>query len=383
MLEFGLELRVLLPEVGAHLVGALVLGDERHHLLKGGYLVFGRLGLAEALLGVQVGRCQVRWHLFLGSGPLPVQTMILARHGALINMRTSVLTRTKAGTLTVLLLVLVAAGCDWYGQDDVALRALPYPYAAGVALDGGDEPRCLAEHGVSFAYGGEEVRTTGQDAACSLVDRGRQLWESLAFLRSEREWRARSFFANRLFEPGTPDGGGATYTYKIYAGSVSHLPSHMPPGVAAQVAEAMVYELTAKGAVMVMRGSTDESGPFASVVDHMRREHGKGRVYFVERDRLLAYGFVRRFLDWEAVRADDGVTIRVHAVDDGLAEPWVPTLRELEGITFYTPEPERTRVFVAGEMLQGLVVNPADQTRRGSVTIRSAPSQTSPIDTSP
>ncbi|MFH1865594.1 MAG: hypothetical protein ABIK85_06900 [Candidatus Eisenbacteria bacterium] len=282
-----------------------------------------------------------------------------------------------------LMLVLFVAGCDWYGHDEVALRPLPYPYDAGVAVDSGGEPDCLAEHGVRFVYGGEEVRTAGQDAACSLVDRGRQLWESLVFLYSGREWRARSFFANRLFEPRTSDDGVTSYEYKRYAGSISRLPSRMPSDAAARVAEALAYELRAKGGVMIVAGPrADRAGPFASAVAHIRLEHERGRVYYGERDRLLAYGFVRRYLDWDAVRTDDGVTIRVRAVSDGLVEPWVPTLKELEGITFYTPDPGRTRVFVAGEMLQDVTVNPPDWTRRESVTIRPAPTQPTPIDTS-
>lgn len=289
---------------------------------------------------------------------------------------------SAARTILIVTLALFVSGCDWYGQDEIALRALPYPYNAGVAVDSEDEPRCLAERGIRFVYAGEEVRTAGQDAACSLIDRGRQFWESLTFLYDNREWRAGSFFANRLFEPRTPDGGATAYAYKRYAGSLSHLPSQMPPDVATQVAETVAYELKAKSGVMVVGGPADPVGPFVYVVAHMRQEHEQGRVYHVERDRLLAYCFVRRYLVWEAVRTDDGVTIRVHAVDDGLTEPWVPALGELSGITFYTPDPERTRVFVAGEMLEDLAVNPPDRTRRGSVTIRSAPDQPTPIDTS-
>lgn len=282
----------------------------------------------------------------------------------------------------ILALAFVVTGCDWYGHDDVALRELPYPYSAGVAIDSEGEPRCLAERGVTFVYAGEEVRTTGQDAACSLVDRGKQLWESLMFLYSEREWRAGSFLANRLFEPRTTDGGTTAYAYKRYAGSISNLPDRTPSDVAAQIAEAVTYELSAKCGVMVLCAPADSSRPFDSVVAHLRREHEQGRVYLVERDRLLAYGFVRRYLAWEVERADDGITIHVRGVGDGLAEPWIPSLAELEGITFYTPDPERTRVFLAGEMLEGVAVNSPDRTRRGSVTIWSTTTQPIPIDTS-
>jgi hypothetical protein len=276
-----------------------------------------------------------------------------------------------ATILSVLALALLVAGCDWYGLEEVSLRPLPYPYGAGAAIDNDGEPACLAEHGIAFVFDREEVGTAGQDAACSLVDRGRQLWEALAFLYAEREWRGQSFFANRLLEPLAMEGGSA-HAYKRYVGSISDLPPGMPDDVVAQVTEAVAYEVAAKGGVMIVAGrSSDRHGPSASVMDHLRLEHQRGRVYYVERDRLLSYSFVRRYLEWSAVSSDDGVTIHIRAVDDGVAEPWIPTPEELTGITFYTPDPEGTRVFVAGTELPGVTANAPDWTKRGSVTIGS------------
>lgn len=76
------------------------------------------------------------------------------------------------------------------------------------------------------------------------------------------------------------------------------------------------------------------------------------------RDRLLTYSLVRRYLEWDATRTDGGVTIHVRAVNDGVTEPWIPTVDELDGITFYTLDPGRTRVVVAGEELSDVSVTP-------------------------
>jgi len=209
--------------------------------------------------------------------------------------------------MSVLLCALLMTACDWYRQDETALRALPYPYEAGVAIDDGSEPVCLSSRGVRFVYDGEEVRTAGQDAACSLVDRGRQLGESLAFLYSRREWRGGSFFANRLFEPRVAADSSTVYTYKAYGGLVARLPHEMPRDTAAQITEAITYELAAKGAVMIVGGAKDQQ----EFLGAMRANPGRGAVYFVGRDRLLEYGFIRRYLQWDATSADDGVTIHV------------------------------------------------------------------------
>jgi hypothetical protein len=116
----------------------------------------------------------------------------------------------------------------------------------------------------------------------------------------------------------------------------------------------------------------------------MRREHEEGRVYFADRDDLLAYGYVRRYLDWDAENSDGDVTIHVRAVHDTLAERWVPTLDELDGLTFYTPDPQRTRVLLDGDEIGDLTVNAPDRTRRGSVTISvSAAQPDGPVEAAP
>ena len=96
---------------------------------------------------------------------------------------------------------------------------------------------------------------------------------------------------------------------------------------------------------------------------------------------MLAYSYIRRYLGWSATTSDDGVTIRIRSVDDGVAPPWVPTPQELTGITFYTPDPERTRVFVLGEELSGVTANDPDWSKRGSVTIGEPPGRPPDTDT--
>lgn len=288
-------------------------------------------------------------------------------------IRTRTLNRLPAGFLPLLLLFMLPLACGWHGEGEVALRQLPYPYEAGVALEDGGVPACLAERGIRFADTGERVRTAGQDAACSLVDRGRQLWESVLFLYERREWRGSSFFTNRLVEPSTDENGATSFTFKTYVGSIANLPAQMPSDVAAQVAGAVMYELKAKGGVMILGGRDGgPARPVKAVMDRLTQEHEQGAVFVTERDRLLAYSFVRRYLDWGGARTDGGVTITIRSVDDGAGHRWIPTLAELDGITFYTPDPENTRVIVGGEAVENLIINGEDRTRRGSVTVWSS-----------
>jgi hypothetical protein len=128
---------------------------------------------------------------------------------------------------------------------------------------------------------------------------------------------------------------------------------------------------------MIVGGDPDRQWPFTAASLELFR----GGVSALSRDRLLGYGFIRRYLDWSATRSDAGVTIDIRAVDDGVTESWVPTIEELDGITFYTPDPSRTRVRLGGEDLTEISINPRDRTHRASVTIHAPRPLLTPVDT--
>jgi hypothetical protein len=289
----------------------------------------------------------------------------------------------RLSTLVLLSALLTAAlcGCGWRGGGDVSLRNAPYPYDAALAIDDGATSQPLAYRGVVFVRSEQRVGTMGQDAMSSLVDRARQLWESLAFLYKAHEWRVASFFSNRLMEPSDDPplslrDDERAHAFKICAGRIPMAGTRVSDDVALQIAEAAVYELKAKGGVSIVGSSS--GGPegergtarlSASVRDYLEGEHDAGGLYLTSLGQLLAYDFVRRNLDWSAERSSSDVTIRIRAIDDGIGTRWVPTVEELEGITFYTPDASATRIFLGGEEIRSVRANGRDRTRRESVTI--------------
>jgi hypothetical protein len=330
--------------------------------------------------------------------------------------------------LIVGVLLWFAAGCGWERREDVALRKFPYPYVAGLAFTGdlcypgdmgAEDP--LGARGIGFIDQDEVVHTIGQDAMCSLLDRGRQLYETVRYGLTKREWRIGSFFANRLIEPHTarseddargasvdPSGAGEfgmspiaarpavdaanpesvragsvrLYRYKKYAGRWLGIPSQAPVEALEQITQALLYELRAKGGWILVDARLGErrrprdpsSSELAGILAPVGEEHIAGRVYVTTPNDLLSRNLIQRFLDWEVERVSSGVDIRIRGVaEEGTS--WVPTVEELQGVTFYTPVPERTRVFLDGEEISGLLVNPVDHTSRASVSIPWADSE--------
>jgi hypothetical protein len=325
--------------------------------------------------------------------------------------------RRRTAAVSVIL-VCLTAGCGWESREEIALRKFPYPYLAAISMAGDvgvtvtdEREQPLLSRGIAFVDGGELVHTVGQDAACSLVDYGRQLFEHFSHAFATGEWTGRAVFANHLIEPWRPgeggaagSGGGATaggptdalageprtdgsaspwepdlrrYSFRKYAGRWGRVPGVGSGELERQLSEGILLELKAKGGWMLVDVRLGESESDASpwtpgsldALLALEEEHREGRLYVTTPGRLLAANLIHRHLDWEATRSGDGVEIRVRGVRDEAGGLWVPTVDDLQGLTFYTPAPASTRLFIAGEEIEGLVTNPADHTRRESVSI--------------
>lgn len=248
---------------------------------------------------------------------------------------------------------------------------------AGRPEAGGYARELLRSCGVRFVDTREFVHTIGQGAMCSLIDRFEQLFDSLRYGLTAGDWRARSIFSNRLIEPCVAEEGAGLYSFKTFSGAWGPVGRRATPDLAQQLAEPVLFELEAKGGTMIVDTclADDDRWPHAvapataEALERLAQRHRDGRLYVATTERLLTHNLVHRYLDWTVERDTVSVDIRIRGVNGGAGDYWIPTLDELQGLTFYTPAPGSTRVYVGAHEIEGLVRNPADDTGRTSVTI--------------
>jgi hypothetical protein len=66
--------------------------------------------------------------------------------------------------------------------------------------------------------------------------------------------------------------------------------------------------------------------------------------------------------------APGSTRIHIFGVHDPLSgKAFLPDLDQLQGVTFYVPDPERTVVFLGGEEVKAMKINPEDYTGRKSI----------------
>lgn len=245
----------------------------------------------------------------------------------------------------------------------------------------------LIPYGIRFVDRYEIVHTVGQDAPSSLRDRATQAIEALHYGAATREWRARSIFGNRLVEPWGLGDGQRVYSFKRFIGKERGRAAAGSRELARALDAQVLDELRAKGGTMLVYthpwrnpGGGLVSPAAAAALRGLAREHHEGRILVTTTRKLLTYNVAARSLDWTVRTAEGAIDIEILAIDDALTGRRPPRPGELDGITFYTPDPAVTRVLAGGRPVGNLKANPADHTGAASVTIPMARLTLPPLD---
>jgi hypothetical protein len=116
-----------------------------------------------------------------------------------------------------------------------------------------------------------------------------------------------------------------------------------------------------------------EAGALRALAD----EYHRGRVFVTTTARLLTYNFVNRGLCWRAEEDAGRTMILIHGVRHAAGDTRPLTREDMEGLTFYTDQPERTEVYLeesgARVRVDDVKVNPPDQTGRPSIMVNLHP----------
>lgn len=95
----------------------------------------------------------------------------------------------------------------------------------------------------------------------------------------------------------------------------------------------------------------------------------KGDIYVTTTTRLLTYHLVNKSLVWRVTCKDDIFVIDILYVKDEVDGNFVPTLEQLQGITFYTKHPEKTIIRLDGNKIAKIQINQPDEKGKTSISI--------------
>ncbi len=102
---------------------------------------------------------------------------------------------------------------------------------------------------------------------------------------------------------------------------------------------------------------------------NLAEEFRTGNIYVTTTSKLLNYFVNHRYLNWTHETSNGETIITIKNIEDPVFGPYIPTLQQLQGITFYVPDTESVRIIINNGEVEKVMKNDADFTGRKSVTL--------------
>ena len=263
----------------------------------------------------------------------------------------------------------------------------------------GDHPESPAYHadltldyGIKFAWMGRATMITGQSTPFRL-----QSFTSIfddthpyySFVNITKEF-ARSFLAllgnkkyaihkkNELVKISTLDDGQKIYEFirfnyhwqGVGKGGDSR-------GLAYILSKKRLENLKKSGGYMIVYthlGRNSDCDQFICketqrALRNLAEEYRVGNIFVTTTSNLLNYYINRKFLNWSYEVKNDETIIYINSVNDPIVGTFVPTIKNLEGMTFYVPDQKKATIYLNNKRVADVKTNSPDYTKKESITI--------------
>jgi len=102
---------------------------------------------------------------------------------------------------------------------------------------------------------------------------------------------------------------------------------------------------------------------------NLASEFERGNIYVTTTSRLLNYYLNHKYLNWLYETRKDEIIITIFSVEDPVFGSFVPTTKDLHGVTFYVPDKHKARIYINDREIVNIQRNSPDYRQRESVTI--------------
>lgn len=106
-----------------------------------------------------------------------------------------------------------------------------------------------------------------------------------------------------------------------------------------------------------------------SALRNLAKEFKEGNIYVTTTSKLLSYYLKHKYLDWSYDDGGGSIGIHIRGVKDPIFGFYVPTIKDLEGLTFYVPDKNKSIIDFNNKRIENVRKNIADYTGRESITI--------------
>lgn len=201
----------------------------------------------------------------------------------------------------------------------------------------------------------------------------RSAWSSTKVKKIDLNWN------NRLVNRYALRDGQAYFRFRRFINPEGVLPNRsIDTGyIQKQITSEILDTIVEYGGFMVLDTRLGANSAFAEWLPEetrnalilLSRYCESGEILITTPSRMLNYLIVMKNLNWTWKKENDTYLIEIADVPDSHGMNYRIDTAKLQGISFYTPYPERTRIFFKGEEISPLQINFDDHTGESSVSI--------------
>jgi hypothetical protein len=102
----------------------------------------------------------------------------------------------------------------------------------------------------------------------------------------------------------------------------------------------------------------------------LEKEFYNGEIFVTTTSKLLDYYLIRKYLNWVIEKKDnDIIRITILSVEDPVFGSFMPTLKQLDGITFCFDSGKKVQIYLGEKEIQSVKRNWDDQNNQASISI--------------
>lgn len=263
----------------------------------------------------------------------------------------------------------------------------------------GDHPESRAYHadltltyGIKFVWLGRVTMITGQSTPVtmgtflSIYDADHPL-DSLVNITKELAKNVLAVFGNKkyamhekndILKIVTLDNGQKVYEFTRFDNYWQGVATGANcNGLAYVISKKTLDRLKKVGGYMIVYTHLGKNSDCSSFIPketqdalrYLGHEYKAGNIYVTTTSKLLNYYINHKYLNWYYDTNDNQTIIHIDNVKDPIRGAFVPSIQDLQGISFYVADRRKTRVFITENEIEHIQRNCADHTGRESVTI--------------
>ncbi len=226
--------------------------------------------------------------------------------------------------------------------------------------------------GIKFFWRGQLTHCIGQDGNFSLLNNLKQIYEyfqDIGYTELDFE------HDNKLVHLFQLDDSTKLFEFSRFINPWGKYPDAIENNFAIQLGPSQIDQLINNNGYMIFythfgrnSGAPYLTIPTIEALQYIKEKNSNNELMATTTSKLLNYYVHHKYLYWNSWNSADTTFIQIDSIANEVEGSFIPTIKQLEGITFYVPENQKILLY-SGETLIPFIHNKKDETDEISVSV--------------